>query len=291
MAASPAAWNMAVDQALLQVMDEAPSSPVVRFYGWQPWAVSFGYGQDPSREVDLRRCAEQGIDVVRRITGGRAVLHAEELTYSVVCAAVDPVLGERIDETYRRIGEALVAGLQRFGVPAALERAGSRPPRTRAGDVASPCFASIARSEVKVNGRKLVGSAQRRLGNAVLQHGSVLTGPAHRRLLDLLPTMPPQVLAVWQGQLRDGCIDLSECVEGPVDELRLRAELAAGFATALGVELVPAALTAREQALASALAASAPVRSGHRPGEATLASPVEAVPGGSGRLAGGVGDC
>jgi lipoate-protein ligase A len=271
MAPGPAAWNMAVDQALLQAMDEAPTAPVVRFYSWRPWAVSFGYGQDPGREVDLQRCAEQGIEVVRRVTGGRAVLHAEELTYSVVCAAADPVLGERIDETYRRIGEALVAGLQRFGVPAALERAGTRPPRAPAGQVASPCFASIARSEVKVNGRKLVGSAQRRLGNAVLQHGSVLTGPAHRQLLDLLPPLPPRVLAAWQGQLRDGCIDLSECVQGPVDHVRLRAEMVAGFRAALGADLVPAELTAHELALATAFTAAASAGLGNRSGEGARA--------------------
>lgn len=252
--AESGAWNMAVDEVLLEGMVRDRGLPVIRFYGWRPPAVSFGYGQDPGREVDPARCAEAGVEVVRRITGGRAVLHWEELTYSVVCTESDPILGGRVEDTYRRIGESLVEGLRRFGVDAVLERASLRPPRHRTGEVTSPCFSSIARSEIKVRGRKLIGSAQRRLKGAVLQHGSVLTGPAHRRLLDLLPPMPATVLESWRAQLQEGSVDLAECLGEEVDLHRLSRSLAAGFEQALGVDLVPGALGPEEEARAAVLA-------------------------------------
>ncbi len=243
------AFNMAVDEALLEGV--AGGEPILRVYGWEPPALSFGYGQQPWREVDLDKCRAAGIEVVRRLTGGRAVLHWDELTYSVVCREGDPQCGGPISHTYRRIGEALVEGLRLFGVEAALERARPRALRPRERGVSEPCFSSLARWEVKCGGRKLIGSAQRRVRGAILQHGSLLTGPRHRRLLDLLP----QGAAGGEGarRLEEGSTFLGEAAAGPIDLRRLPACLAEGFGRCLGVEMRPGQLSSAEGERAAVL--------------------------------------
>jgi lipoate-protein ligase A len=243
------AYNMAVDEALLEGV--ATGTPVLRVYAWQPPAVSFGYGQQPWREVDLDKCRETGIEVVRRLTGGRAVLHWDELTYSVLCREDDPQCGGPISHTYRRIGEALVEGLRLFGVAVALERARPRALRPRGAGVSEPCFSSLARWEIKCRGRKLIGSAQRRVRGAILQHGSLLTGPRHRALLDLLP--PGAAGGEGARRLEEGSTDLGECTAGPVDLARLAACLAEGFGRCLEVEMQPGQLSPGEQARAAEL--------------------------------------
>ncbi len=243
------AFNMATDEALLEGV--AAGAPALRVYGWQPPAVSFGYGQQPGREVDLDKCRAAGIEVVRRLTGGRAVLHWDELTYSVLCREDDPQCGGPISHTYRRIGEALVTGLRLYGVEAALERAPARPLRPRVAGVSEPCFSSLARWEVKCRGRKLIGSAQRRVRGAVLQHGSLLTGPRHRRLLELLP--PGAAGGEGARRLEEGSTFLAECAAGPVDLGRLAACLAEGFGRCLGVEMAPGQLSPAEQERAGEL--------------------------------------
>lgn len=245
------AFNMAVDEALLE--EAAQGEPVLRIFGWQPPAVSFGYGQQPWREVDLDQCRAAGIEVVRRLTGGRAVLHWEELTYSAICREDDPQCGGPISHTYRRIGEALVEGLKLFGVEAALERARHRALCPRERGVSEPCFASLARWEVKCGGRKLIGSAQRRVRGAILQHGSLLTGPQHRRLLELLPPGGAVGRAASARRLVEGSTCLQDWVSGPVDLGRLARCLAEGFGRCLGVEMRPGVLSPAERERAAEL--------------------------------------
>ena len=113
------AYNMGVDQVLVA----AAQSPVLRFYGWNPPAISCGWNQQPEREANVEACRVLGIDVVRRPTGGRAVLHWEELTYSVSCVPEELVEGGGIEATHRKIGACLAEGLRLFGAPVELERA------------------------------------------------------------------------------------------------------------------------------------------------------------------------
>ena len=155
----PGALNMAIDTALASALDEGRIGPTVRFYGWQPHALSLGYHQDAA-EVDAALLAERGIDLVRRPTGGKAILHAHEVTY----CAVFPLEGTSPRELYRSINESLIRGLRLVGVEASLSGT-SDDLRTIYREAASvPCFTSSARSELLVDGRKLVGSAQRRQG-------------------------------------------------------------------------------------------------------------------------------
>jgi lipoyl(octanoyl) transferase len=173
--------NMAFDVARALEVSEGAAPPLLRVYQWQPWCISLGRHQDEA-DIERERAARDGIDIVRRPTGGRAILHAEELTYSVVM----PHEGRGILEIYKLISEALVAGLNLLvpGVEMAKTQPDFQKLYKEPGSI--PCFSSSARYEIEFEGRKLVGSAQRRIGNAVLQHGSLLLGDAHLRLSDYL---------------------------------------------------------------------------------------------------------
>jgi lipoate-protein ligase A len=159
------------------------TAPTLRLYTWTPPAISLGFMQREDQILDLARCRASQIDVVQRPTGGRAVLHWEEVTYALVASTDDPRFGTSLNESHRIVGEAITAGLRRLGIAASLSRPSpiqDRPLSDR------PCFVSAGRAEILVGGRKLVGSAQRRTARAFLQHGSLLLGPAHWRLVEFL---------------------------------------------------------------------------------------------------------
>lgn len=162
---APGAWNMAVDDALAESV-RAGGPPVLRVYRWNPPCLSLGRNQ-PTDGYDREEIARRGLDVVRRPTGGRAVLHHRELTYSV--AAREGELGGP-RQAYAAINRALVAGLRRLGVPAHLQPAGTE--RAPLPSLA-PCFEQPVEGEVTAAGRKLVGSAQRTERGVMLQHGSL----------------------------------------------------------------------------------------------------------------------
>lgn len=180
--ALPGAANMATDQRLLQ--EHRPGDdPVLRLYRWRPAAVSIGYNQDLDAFAQEALDAA-GIDLVRRPTGGRAILHADELTYAVVGTSPGLLFGDSLHQSYQRINAALVSFLSELGIAADLSSGESRSAAR-----ALVCFRSAGRHEIRVGGRKLVGSAQRRTRGVFLQHGSILTGPGH---LDLLKYLQPE---------------------------------------------------------------------------------------------------
>lgn len=237
---STGADNMAVDGLLLERVAGSDSSPVLRFYAWHPPAVSIGYNQSALKELDLAKCKHQRIDVVTRPSGGRSVLHWNELTYSLLWPDDEPVLAGGISASSHRIGQSLVEGLGLFGVAAELEPGA----RTRGGSASSakgPCFASTSRWEVKCGGKKLVGSAQRRIRGGVLQHGSLLLGPEHERLAELMQT---------SHVLPHTSTHLSRWIDD-IDLVRLKECLVEGFERILGVQLQPADLSYEETATAA----------------------------------------
>jgi lipoate-protein ligase A len=163
----PGSLNMAVDGHLLASLGKAPRT-VLRFYQWERPTASLGAGQTAARVVDPEFCRAHGIDIVRRITGGKLVLHHQEVTYSVTsndAAAFTDTLGG----SYKRISQALVRGLEGMGLKAAL--ADKAPPFYAKGTM--PCFSLPAQDEIEVGGLKIVGSAQKRLAGRFLQHGSI----------------------------------------------------------------------------------------------------------------------
>lgn len=178
--------NMDRDLELVDDVLTGRSSAAFRLYTWDPWTVSLGKHQSDT-VVDLGVLQKRGYGVVHRPTGGRAVFHAQEVTYA--CA----VRGSSAQEVYRAIHSLLLDALR----PLLPPEAGHTPSPTSfhehyaaAGPLGSSCFTAHARTEITVDGKKLVGSAQRVLEGVVLQHGSILCGPAHRELPDLLQLSP-----------------------------------------------------------------------------------------------------
>jgi lipoyl(octanoyl) transferase len=163
----PGSLNMAVDELLFRSLAEEPAT-TLRFYRWARPTASLGAKQPAEKVIDMDFCRRNGIDVVRRTTGGKVVLHHEEITYSVVSNDAE-AFGPTLGSSYRRISEALLLGLERLGLRAAL--AGPAPDGYARGTM--PCFSHPARDEIEISGRKIVGSAQRRFGPRFLQHGSI----------------------------------------------------------------------------------------------------------------------
>jgi len=164
--------NMAIDAALLdEVVSSSRPRTIVRFYGWSRPTISLGRNQKIEKAVDAGYCAANGIGIVHRPTGGRAVLHDDELTYAVV-SNDSSYFGDTIYGNYKAVSEALCRGYTQLGVPAVLAPDTKKPgPVDANGDL--PCFISPSRYELMVHGRKIVGSAQRRVRNTFLQHGSM----------------------------------------------------------------------------------------------------------------------
>jgi lipoate-protein ligase A len=162
------AWNMAADEAILDAVGRGESPPTLRLYAWSPPCLSLGRSQ-PSDDVDFPRLRAFGWDAVRRLTGGRAVLHADELTYAVFFPANHPLARGGVLDTYRRLAKGLLAALRDLGVLAEMSGAAD----SRALATKAVCFETPSDYEIVANGKKLLGSAQARQRNAVLQHGSL----------------------------------------------------------------------------------------------------------------------
>jgi len=170
------AWNMAVDEAVLENIGRGESLPTLRLYAWEPACLSLGHAQ-PFADVDTARLRELGWEVVRRATGGRAILHTDELTYSVIGSAEEPLLTGGVLESYNRIAQALLLAVKNLELPVEMKEG-------KTNDQAKPnpiCFEVPSTYEITVNGKKLIGSAQARKKEGVLQHGSLpLTGDLTR---------------------------------------------------------------------------------------------------------------
>ena len=173
--ANTAAYNMAVDEELLARAQAGERRPVLRLYAWNPPAVSIGRFQDMGTAVDAGACRQLGFDIVRRVTGGRAVLHRHELTYSVVARTDHPLFPGDVLGTYKVIAAGLVAGLRALGLPAEMvSRGGRHSSLVHPASRDPACFSSPSWYEILVRDRKIAGSAQRRVSGAFLQHGSIL---------------------------------------------------------------------------------------------------------------------
>jgi lipoyl(octanoyl) transferase len=161
------ASNMAIDEAILYTVSHEQQLPTVRLYAWQPFCLSLGYGQRV-RDADATRLQKNGWDIVRRPTGGKAILHGDELTYSVALPIQHPLAQGDVVSSYRRISDALLCALQQLGLsPQSEQQAkGNR-------DLGAVCFEVPSHYEITVDGRKLIGSAQVRRKDGILQHGTL----------------------------------------------------------------------------------------------------------------------
>lgn len=241
--------NMAIDEALLlscQRGEEPSLFPTIRFYQWSNPTLSLGYAQRSSQTVDRHYCRGTGIKVVRRLTGGRAVLHHREVTYSVVARTDIPPFCGSISETYLLLSRAIMGAYTSLGIVAEMagKEEGHRlasSPMTR-----SPCFYSPSRHELVYQGKKLVGSAQKRQRNSFLQHGSIL--------LDF----DPNLLLFATGQqpgmrLPERVTSIKEILRRRVSPDELIEKLVASFRKTLKLKLPPGELIDREREVAQKL--------------------------------------
>lgn len=167
---------MAADESILEYIGRGESLPTLRLYSWQPACLSLGHAQ-PFADVDVARLTERGWEVVRRPTGGRAILHTDELTYSVIAPAHEPRVAGSIPESYNRLAGALLRAVKALGLAVEMKE-DSSPNRAAPNPI---CFEVPSAYEITVQGKKLIGSAQARRKEGVLQHGSLpLTGDLAR---------------------------------------------------------------------------------------------------------------
>ena len=251
-----AAVNMAVDEAIMLAHGAGMVPPTLRFYSWRPAALSLGYFQKAQAEVDLEACARQGVDVVRRLTGGRAVLHDAELTYSLIVREDDPLVPPTITASYRYFSGGIVTGLAALGIEAAISMPKSAYGKTgKQAHSSAACFDAPSHYEILYEGRKLVGSAQVRKNGVILQHGSLLLRFQPEKLTQLL-NIPSETARQRLTAALTGCVASLESVrKREVDGACVRDALAAGFSTALGITLQQGALTETEQQTSEKLAA------------------------------------
>lgn len=232
---------MAVDEAILTLLGSVQPLPTLRFYGWDPPAISIGRNQDPTRILDLERCRTDRVPVVRRITGGGVIYHADELTYSLTCSPEHLPAGTGVRESYRILTTFLMESYRSLGLSPtyAAESPAFSPGRS------DLCFAGHENFDILVGGKKLGGNAQRRVRGKIFQHGSIplenrsAVGAGYLR-------SPPGRIGESTTSLRQEGVDL------PRD--RLVQLMAGAFAATMGVELVPQPLTHDERLLALQLA-------------------------------------
>jgi len=239
-----AAENMAVDEAVFRLNLREGLPPTLRFYGWRPAAVSLGYFQKTSREIDVGACRQAGIDIVRRPTGGKAVLHEHELTYSLVAAADHPLFTGDVAGTYRVVSACIVEALRRLGLAPEVACEG----RSAAGTpLEGYCFAAPSRYELLVGGRKICGSAQVRSGGSFLQHGSLLA--------DMDPVRTASVMGVPVGAVSATTTTLREQLGRSVGCGELARLLREAFEDTLGIRLAEGGLSPAEKSLKERLIA------------------------------------
>jgi lipoate-protein ligase A len=235
---------MAVDEAILRAVAAGRVPPTLRFYAWEPPCLSLGRAQKVS-DVDLDALYAVGFDLVRRPTGGKAILHVDELTYSVIVPQGEPRVAGGVVESYRHLSTGLLRGLERLGVAnlTANQRAGDR---RLEGPV---CFEVPSDYEITVGGQKLVGSAQMRSHGVVLQHGAMPLHGDIARICSLLTAHPDPV------RVRARATTVEEALRRSVTWNEAADALAAGFAEALKLRLEPGVLTDEERACAEELRA------------------------------------
>lgn len=241
-------YNMALDEALLDLHSEGEIPPVIRFYEWNPATLSIGYFQRAEKDINFEALKEQNLGFVRRPTGGRAVLHDSELTYSIIVSEQYPNMPATVTEAYRVLSEGLLLGFQNLGLDAYFSIPDTEE---KLADLKKPksavCFDAPSWYELVVEGKKVAGSAQTRQKGVILQHGAILLELDEEKLLSVFnfsseeakermrKKLPEKAVAI--NQLTDKQITIPQCLES----------FKAGFEKALDIELVPYELTEKQQ--------------------------------------------
>lgn len=240
-------FNMALDEALLDWNSEGKIPPTIRFYGWNPPTLSIGYFQKVEREIDLEAVKKYGLGFVRRPTGGRGVLHDQELTYSVIVSEDHPEMPQTVTEAYRVISEGVLQGFRKLGLDAyfavpktAEEREGLKNPRS------AVCFDAPSWYELVVEGRKVAGSAQTRQKGVILQHGSILLDIDEAKLFDLFKYPSERVKERMQRNFKNKAVAINALRLTPVTIEEAKRAFKEGFEEGLNIVLEPYQLSDEE---------------------------------------------
>jgi lipoate-protein ligase A len=220
--------NMAVDQAILVANSEGKVPPTVRFYGWDPAAISIGYFQSLVEEVDIEACERFGVDYVRRITGGGAVFHEKELTYSIVVPESHPEIPKNIMQSYGRICGAVMKGLHHMGIESD--------------------YAPI--NDIVTGGRKISGNAQTRKLGTVLQHGTVLMDVDVDTMFSLLKVPTEKIKDKLIADVKQRVTSLKHILGKEIRFNEVARAMKIGFEEEFHVELIEGKLSKEELALA-----------------------------------------
>ncbi|MFJ7975093.1 biotin/lipoate A/B protein ligase family protein [Peribacillus sp. NPDC096379] len=241
---STPAFNMALDEALLNWHSNGEIPPVVRFYGWNPATLSIGYFQRAEKEINIAEVKRQGLGFIRRPTGGRAVLHEHELTYSVIVNEEYPDMPKNVTEAYRVISEGILMGFRNLGLDAYFavpstekEKAALKEPRT------SVCFDAPSWYELVVEGRKVAGSAQTRQKGVILQHGSILLDMDDEKLFSLFNFPNERVKERMMKSFKSKAVAINDLHTRKISLDEAKDAFHKGFATGLNINLEPLILT------------------------------------------------
>jgi lipoyl(octanoyl) transferase len=246
---------MALDEALLEWHSKGEIPPTIRFYGWNPPTLSIGYFQKAEKEINFDKVKELGLGFVRRPTGGRGVLHDEELTYSVIVSEEYPNMPKTVTEAYRVISEGLLEGFRSLGLEAYFaiprseeEKNSLKNPRS------SVCFDAPSWYELVVEGRKIAGSAQTRQKGVILQHGSILLEIDEDKLFSVFNYPNDRVKERMQRAFRSKAVAINAIAGRKIPIEEAKEAFYKGFASALDIDLEPYTLSEEEEAYVEELA-------------------------------------
>lgn len=237
-------YNMALDEALMDWHSEGIIPPIIRFYQWNPATLSIGYFQQVERDIDIQAVREQGLGFVRRPTGGRAVLHEHELTYSIIVSEKHPEIPKTVTEAYRILSEGLLKGFQNLGmdayfsVPDTVEKQENlKKPKS------AVCFDAPSWYELVVEGKKIAGSAQTRQKGVILQHGAILLDLDQEKLLTVFKFETEEAKEKMRLKLPKKTVAINDLVNEPITISQCVQAFKSGFEEALNISLIPYALS------------------------------------------------
>ncbi|WP_413362656.1 biotin/lipoate A/B protein ligase family protein [Lysinibacillus sp. 3P01SB] len=242
-------YNMAMDEALLNWHSEKLIPPVIRFYEWNPATLSIGYFQQVHKDINFEEVRRQGLGFVRRPTGGRAVLHEHELTYSIIVEEDYPNMPKTVTEAYRVLSEGLLLGFRNLGLDAYFSVPDTEEKQQ---DLKKPksavCFDAPSWYELVVEGRKVAGSAQTRQKGVILQHGAILLDLEEEKLLSLFKFANEEAREKMRLKLPEKAVAMNRLVDKPFTIEQCIQAFKNGFQHALDIELIPYELTEEQLA-------------------------------------------
>jgi len=230
-----ASFNMAFDETLLNWVCQERLKPILRFYGWRPAALSLGYFQKIKDRINVDTTKNHGFDIVRRPTGGLAVLHDNELTYSVIISESHPTMPSSVTQAYKILSQGLLKGYQTLNISAKL----AQPEKPLGKSGTAVCFEEPSWYELIIDGLKAAGSAQTRQKGVILQHGSIPLDLDDNVLFELFVYPNEKVREQARKAFKDKAVTINQILDTPVSLERVKTAFKKGFEDGLDIMLIP----------------------------------------------------